>query len=109
MKRYVKKMSVFMTVGDGGGGGGVRRAAVVCGSGAGGGGGGERQRATKAVAAAACDGNVWRRRACVRACGWCHVETENEILRGKKKYLSKMCPDINLHNVGGTLCKFVFL
>ena len=52
MKRYVKKMSVFMTVGDGGGGSGVRRAAVVCGSGAGGGGGGERQRATKAVVAA---------------------------------------------------------
>ena len=44
--------------------------AVVCSSGAGGGRGGEeRQRATKAVAAAACDGNVWRRRECVRAAG----------------------------------------
>ena len=44
--------------------------AVVSSSGAGGGRGGEeRQRATKAVAAAACDGNVWRRRECVRAAG----------------------------------------
>jgi hypothetical protein len=77
MKRYVKKMSVFMTVGDGGGGGGVRRAAVVCGSGAGGGGGGERQRATKAVVAAE------------TACGWCHVETENEILTGEIKIYVK--------------------
>jgi len=28
---------------------------------------------------------------------------------GGNKNMSKLCPDINLHNVGGTFCKFVFL
>ena len=60
---------------------------------------------TKAVAVAACDGGgggVRRRRAALlRDKGW-HVE-------GGDENMPKICPDINLQNVGGVFCKFVFL
>jgi hypothetical protein len=78
-------------------GGGVRHVAVACGGGERGGGGGEQQRATKA-AAEACGGGVWL-----------FSVTRDGTLRGDMKIYVNICPDINLQNVGGTFCKFVFL
>ncbi len=73
------------------------RAAVACGCGERGGGGGERQRATKAVAVA-CGGGVRL-----------FSVTRDGTLRGEMKINVKDMSDINLQNVGGTFCKFVFL